>query len=210
MNVTERGIAVYIGEKRLRFLQGITVGIAGCGGLGSNCAVHLVRSGFRRFVLVDIDHVDLSNLNRQAFTMGQVGMRKVEALAENMVAVNPDCDLELHDAEATPGNMACLFAGCDVVVEAFDRPEAKAALVETLLPTGKLVVAASGMGGVGDTDALVTRRVRDNFFLIGDGTTECGGKTPPLSPRVSIAAAKQADAVLGYFLEQYTNQEGVM
>lgn len=210
MNVTERGIAVYLGENRLRFLQGITVGIAGCGGLGSNCAVHLVRSGFRRFVLVDLDHVDLSNLNRQAFTMGQVGMRKVEALAENMVAVNPDCELELHDAEATPENMTRLFADCDAVVEAFDGPEAKKVIVETLVPTGKLVVAASGMGGVGDTDAMVTRVVRDNFYLIGDGATECNAVTPPMSPRVGIAAAKQADVVLGHFLEQYRNQEGVM
>ena len=64
--------------------------------------------------------------------------------------------------------------------------------------------------GFGDTDALVTRRVRDNFYVVGDGRTECGGKTPPLSPRVGIVAAKQADVVLGYFLEQYVNQEGVM
>ena len=210
MNATEQGIAVYLGENRLRFFQGITIGIAGCGGLGSNCAVHLVRSGFRRFVLVDLDRVDPSNLNRQAFTMGQVGMRKVEALTENMVAVNPDCEIEMHDMEAMPESLARLFAGCDGVVEAFDRPEAKVALVETLVPTGKLVVAASGMGGVGDTDVLITRKIRDNFYLVGDGKTECDNENPPLSPRVGIAAAKQADVVLGYFLEQYTNQEGVM
>jgi sulfur carrier protein ThiS adenylyltransferase len=210
VNVTERGIAVYLGEKRLRFLQGLTVGIAGCGGLGSNCAMHLVRSGFRRFVLVDLDHVDPSNLNRQAFTMGQVSMRKVGALAENLVAVNPDCELELHDAAATPENMTDIFADCHAVVEAFDRPEAKAVLVETLVPTGKLVVAASGLGGVGNSDALVTRKVRDNFYLIGDEKTECGGTTPPMSPRVGVAAAKQADVVLDHFLKQYLYQEGVM
>lgn len=210
MNITERGIAVHLGENRLRFLQGITVGIAGCGGLGSNCAMHLVRSGFRRFVLVDFDIVDPSNLNRQAFTMGQVSSRKVEALAENMTAVNPDCGLELHPVEVTAENVARLFAGCDVVVEAFDRPEAKAALVEAMMATGKLVVAASGMGGVGDTDAMVTRKVRDTFYLIGDGKTECNEQTPPLSPRVGIAAAKQADVVLGYYLEQYMNRKEEM
>ncbi len=210
MNVAERGIAVYLGEKRLRFLQGVTVGVAGCGGLGSNCAMHLVRSGFRRFVLVDMDRVDPSNLNRQAFSMGQVSLRKIDALAENLVAVNPDCELRLHDAEAAPETMGRLFAGCDVVVEAFDRPEAKAALVSTLVPEGRLVVAASGIGGVGGADGIVTRRIRDNFYLVGDGETECGGATPPMSPRVGVAAAKQADVVLDHFLTQYANQEGVM
>ena len=210
MNVTERGIAVHLGEDRLRFLQGITVGIAGCGGLGSNCAVHLVRSGFRRFVLADFDHVDPSNLNRQAFAMAQVSSRKVEALAENMLGVNPDCELELHPVEVTPENAARLFAGCDAVVEAFDRPEAKAALVAAMAATGKLVAAVSGMGGVGNTDAIITRKVRDTFYLIGDGKTECNEQTPPLSPRVGIAAAKQADVVLGYFLEQYANRKEVI
>ncbi|MBG0789140.1 MAG: sulfur carrier protein ThiS adenylyltransferase ThiF [Desulfovibrionaceae bacterium] len=208
MNVAEQGMAVHLGAARLRFLQEVTVGIAGCGGLGSNCAVHLVRSGFRRFVLVDPDRVDPSNLNRQAFTLAQVGRPKVEALAENMAAVNPDCEILAHDVTATPDNMARLFAGCDAVVEAFDQPEAKAALVAALVSSGRLVVAASGMGGFGDTDALVTRRIRDGFYLVGDGRTECDADNPPLSPRVGIVAAKQADVVLAHFLDQYAKREG--
>ncbi|BCS87662.1 sulfur carrier protein ThiS adenylyltransferase ThiF [Pseudodesulfovibrio sediminis] len=208
MNRTEQGIAVYLGEDCLEYLQGITVGIAGAGGLGSNCAMHLVRSGFRRFVLVDFDRVELSNLNRQAFTLEQVGQRKVEALAANMMAVNPDCECDVHDVEVTADNISSLFDHCSVVVEAFDAPEAKKALVEKLVPTGKLVVAASGMGGVGEADALVTRKVRDTFYLVGDGKTACAGDTPPMSPKVGIAAAKQADVVLGYFLQLFDKEGG--
>jgi sulfur carrier protein ThiS adenylyltransferase len=50
-----------------------TVGIAGCGGLGSNCAVALARSGVGRLVLADFDCVERSNLNRQYFFLSQVG-----------------------------------------------------------------------------------------------------------------------------------------
>lgn len=208
MNRTEKGIALYLGEERLKYLQTVTVGIAGAGGLGSNCAMHLVRSGFRRFVIADFDRVDHSNLNRQAYRLDQVGQLKVMALSKNMLAVNPDLELDLRTTDITPDNMKAIFMDCDVVVEAFDAPMFKKALVEAYLSTDKVVVSASGMGGTGNTDAMVTRRVRDNFYMIGDMETECSMEDPPFSPRVGIAAAMQADAVFHHYLEQYKNQGG--
>jgi len=208
MNAVERGIAVYLGEELLRRLQGVTVGIAGAGGLGSNCAMLLVRSGFKRFVLADFDRVDTSNLNRQAYGADQVGQLKVTALSRNMRAVNPDMSIDLNTVRVTPDNVTAVFAGCDVVVEAFDDPLCKRALVEGLLPTGVLVVAASGIGGHGNADAVVTRQVRENFILIGDMETECSMEHPPLGPRVALAAAKQADAVLDHFLKKFKGQGG--
>lgn len=207
MNLVERGIAAYLGIDRLSYIQGVTIGIGGAGGLGSNCAMHLVRNGFKRFVLVDFDRVDHSNLNRQAFFLAQVGEFKVDALAVNMRAVNPDLYIQQRIEKVSGDRMRELFASCDGVVEAFDVPEAKKALVETMVPTGKLVVAASGIGGSGDTDSMVTRRVRDNLYLVGDGETECCTATPPLSPKVGLAAAKQADVVLDYFLQRFADQE---
>ncbi|EGB14080.1 thiamine biosynthesis protein ThiF [Pseudodesulfovibrio mercurii] len=208
MNKVEEGIAAHIGEDRLARLQRVKIGMAGCGGLGSNCAMHLVRSGFTRFVLVDFDRVEFSNLNRQAFFSAQVGEFKAEALAANMRAVNPDLELEIYVERIDVARVKRLFGECDAVVEALDRAVAKKRLVEALLPLGRLVVTASGIGGCGDGDALVTRRIRDNFYLIGDGTTECNLDTPPLSPRVGIAAAKQADVILSHFLGTMNGKEG--
>jgi len=209
VNLTEQGLAVYLGDERLAYLQKVTVGIAGVGGLGSNCAMHLVRSGFKRFVLVDFDRVDESNLNRQAYQLDQVGQLKVMALSRNLMAVNPDIDLDIRTVEVKPDNMSAIFMNCDVVVEAFDEPFVKKAFVETFLSTDKLIVTASGIGGTGNADAIVTRKVRDNFYMIGDMETECSVENPPLSPKVSIAAAKQADVVLRYYLDQY-KAEGEM
>jgi sulfur carrier protein ThiS adenylyltransferase len=208
MNVTEKGIAVYLGEERLRYLQSVTVGIAGVGGLGSNCALHLVRSGFKRFVLADFDRVDASNLNRQAYLPDQIGQLKVMALSKTLLAVNPDLDLDLRTVNLSPENMSAVFMGCDVVVEALDEPFFKRALVEALLPTQALVVAASGIGGAGDSDAVVTRRVRENFYMIGDMKTECSMEHPPLAPKVAVAAAKQADVVLSHYLNKYAREGG--
>ncbi|ADU62283.1 MAG: sulfur carrier protein ThiS adenylyltransferase ThiF [Pseudodesulfovibrio sp.] len=208
MNAAEQGIAVHLGAARLRHLQSVTVGIAGVGGLGSNCAMLLARSGFKRFVLVDFDCVDGSNLNRQTYGADQIGQLKVTALSHNLLAVNPDLCIDPRTVRVTPESMEAVFAGCDAVVEAFDDPQCKRALVEALVPTGVLVVAASGIGGHGNADAIVTRRVRDNFIMIGDMETECSAEHPPLAPRVALAAAKQADAVLSHFLNIFNGQGG--
>jgi sulfur carrier protein ThiS adenylyltransferase len=56
------------------------VGIAGAGGLGSNCAAALVRSGIGALVIADFDVVTESNLNRQFYFRDQVGMQKTAAL----------------------------------------------------------------------------------------------------------------------------------
>lgn len=206
MSRLENGVAVYIGRERLNRLQAVTIGIAGAGGLGSNCAMMLVRSGFKRFVIVDHDHVDESNLNRQCYLPDQVGELKVDALAHNMRAVNSDLVIERRNELVTPENVRTLFQSCDAVVEAFDDPVCKRSLVEELLNEGKLIVAASGIGGCGNGDAIVTRKVRENLYLIGDMETECSMEQPPLAPRVTMAAAKQANVVLSHFLE--TGEDG--
>ena len=65
-------------------LSGFTVGIAGAGGLGSNCAAALARSGIGRLKIADFDIVSEPNLNRQFFFYDQIGRKKVVALRENI------------------------------------------------------------------------------------------------------------------------------
>jgi sulfur carrier protein ThiS adenylyltransferase len=73
----------------LSVLRRSSVGIAGAGGLGSNVAVALARAGIGRLVIADCDRIEPSNLNRQQYFVDQVGERKVEALRENLLAINP-------------------------------------------------------------------------------------------------------------------------
>ncbi|NDV22059.1 sulfur carrier protein ThiS adenylyltransferase ThiF [Desulfovibrio sp. JC022] len=203
MNRTEQGIAKYLGKDCLHNLQAVRIGIAGAGGLGSNCAMHLVRSGFKKFIIADFDRIEESNLNRQFYFADQVGKSKVEALSDNLRAINPDLDITAHVTSIHRENVHELFGDCDVIIEAFDDAAAKKTLVETFLSTGKLLVTASGMGGTGNTDEIKTRKVRDNFYIIGDMKTECNAETPPFSPRVAICAAKQADIVLEHYLNKF-------
>ena len=61
--------------------------LAGCG-LSSNFAVLAARLGFEKFILIDGDNVDESNLNRQPFSLNHVGLNKAEAISEIIKQIN--------------------------------------------------------------------------------------------------------------------------
>ena len=193
-------VNTYLNERERRILESAVVGIAGAGGLGSNCAMHLVRAGVKKFVIADFDVVGESNLNRQFFFRDQLGRKKVDALSENLRRIEPDLDLALVDARLTAESSAQAFAGCSVVVEALDAAEEKAMLLGALLRTGKTVVSASGLAGWGRSGAIVQRRVGKNLVLIGDTSSDVRSGLAPESPRVGIAAAMQANAVVAHLL----------
>lgn len=185
-------------EQRKR-LASARVGVAGAGGLGSNCAVLLARSGIRRFAIADPDVVSISNLNRQHFFPRHLGLPKVEALGDVLRGLHPSLDLVL-EPRALDGAAACaFFAGCDVVVEAVDDPAVKKALVEALLVAGHRVVSASGMAGWGGPP-MTARRIGSRLVVVGDLVSATGPACPPMAPRVVMAAALEADAVLEFLL----------
>ncbi|MCL6560114.1 MAG: sulfur carrier protein ThiS adenylyltransferase ThiF, partial [Firmicutes bacterium] len=137
MNEFEKKLSYFLGAENLVKIQRVKVGIAGAGGLGSNCAAYLVRSGFKKFKIVDFDRVEAGNLNRQFFFLDQIGRLKVEALAENLRKINPDLAIEALAFRIDEASVADVFADCDAVVEAFDGARDKKLLVEAYLDTGK-------------------------------------------------------------------------
>jgi molybdopterin/thiamine biosynthesis adenylyltransferase len=74
MESFQEDIIKKIGKENFIKVQSAKVGLAGAGGLGSNCALNLVRVGFRRLTIVDFDVVVPSNLDRQFYFLNQVGM----------------------------------------------------------------------------------------------------------------------------------------
>ena len=147
--------------------------------------------------LFDFDRVDLSNLNRQQYKASQIGLEKPLALAENLREVNPYLRLEPHALRLTEENIPLLLQGAQVVCEAFDRPEEKALLTNTVLERlpETYLVAASGMAGLGPANAIRTRRVGSRLYLCGDGESDVQNSSL-FAPRVMLCAAHQAQAVL--------------
>jgi sulfur carrier protein ThiS adenylyltransferase len=194
--------SAYFTQKQYAAIRRTKIGIAGAGGLGSNCAINLGRCGFEKFVIADFDVVEPSNLNRQAYLPAHIGLSKGDCLQELLLQINPACLVEKHRTRLDASNAPGVFGPCDVVVEAFDTAECKAMLVNLFLDSQKLVVSASGVAGFGNSDRIVTRKVRDNFYIIGDGSSDTGLGVKPYAPCVAVAAAKQADVVIEWVLSR--------
>lgn len=183
-------------------IRGSVVGIAGLGGLGSAVAVALARIGVGTLILVDFDVVEPSNLNRQQYFIDQVGMRKVEALRGNLSRINPYVTVETYPEKLDRNNVERIFKKAMVVVEAFDRAEEKAMLINVVsekMPE-TYIVAASGVAGYGDNNEIRTTRFSSKIFIVGDQKTAAQPGVGLMAPRVGIAAHHQANLVLRILL----------
>jgi sulfur carrier protein ThiS adenylyltransferase len=179
-------------------LSKFKVGIAGAGGLGSNCAVALARSGVGTLVIVDFDVIEEANLNRQYYFTDQIGMNKTIALKENISRINPCTFVITHQVKLDRGNIIQIFSGCDIIVEAFDSSSMKEMLIETVqveMP-GIPMVIGSGMAGWGKTNDLRYRKIDDTLYVCGDESSEVSDDLPPVAPRVAIVANMQANVVI--------------
>lgn len=183
-------------------LSAFSVGIAGCGGLGSNCAVALARLGIGRLVIADFDTIVESNLNRQYFFYDQIGLKKAAALKTNLGRIAPDCKVWAHEIRITPDDIPRLFHSCDVIVEAFDAADQKKMLMEQVsrIYPEKLLVCASGLAGSDFVESLETRHF-GNLVVCGDHRTQVSPDCPPLAPKVAIVANIQANIVLNHLLK---------
>jgi sulfur carrier protein ThiS adenylyltransferase len=175
-----------------------TVGIAGLGGLGSQVAIALARIGVGTLILADYDVVEPSNLNRQQYFIGQMGMPKVDAMRENLQGVNPYVRVITHRTVLTPQNVKTVFGEADIVVEAFDKAEEKAMLINAISESmpDTYIVAASGVAGYGDNNAIKTTKFSSRIFIVGDQRSAAGPGIGLMAPRVGIAAHHQANTVL--------------
>ncbi len=180
-------------------LDKLTLGIAGCGGLGSNAAVMLVRSGVKKIVIVDNDKVEISNLNRQNFYLEDVGTWKVDALSRLLRKINPFIEVEKFKEKLDNKNVFKIFGKCGIVLEAFDNIKGKSMLIKTFSKkkfNDKFLITASGLAGIGSANSIRTRQLSENIFVCGDLKSLPGEKNGLMAPRVIITAGHQANMVL--------------
>jgi sulfur carrier protein ThiS adenylyltransferase len=199
----EQGLRGHFSPEQMTRLAAARVGLAGAGGLGSNCAMMLARSGLGQLLLVDGDVVDESNLNRQHYFPRHLGQSKVLALSEQIRELGGtriDARRVWLDGLNIPGMLAL----ASIWVEALDDPSTKRLFVEEALGAGVFCVSASGLAGWGGPPmqrrVLTRKDGSPRLVLVGDFTTAASAAFPPLAPRVMQAAALQADAVLEHIL----------
>lgn len=173
------------------------VGIAGCGGIGSNVAMHLVRSNVGNLKLIDFDIIEQSNLNRQFYFKDQLGKYKSEALRENLLKIDERLEVEVFIEKIESENIDKIFKDCDIVVEAFDNKFYKKLLIEAC--KDKVIVSANGIAGR-DLESLKYRKL-GNLHIVGDFYSDIE-EYKTYSTKVMLVASIMANIVLDCLEEQ--------
>lgn len=129
---TERrfgGLRRLHGDHNYAHLRAARFAVVGLGGVGSWTVEALARMGVARLVLIDLDHVAESNINRQVQALGStLGMAKTEALKQRILDVHPGCEVVTVEEFVDDSNWPALLGdvAVDGIVDACDQVKAKA------------------------------------------------------------------------------------
>jgi len=143
------GLRRLYGEAGYARLRAARVAVVGVGGVGSWAAEALARSGVAGLVLIDLDHVAESNINRQVQALGAtLGQAKVLALCERIADIHPGCEVRTVEEFVDEANWPALLPGpVDALIDACDQVRAKAALAAWALQCGTAFVGVGAAGG---------------------------------------------------------------
>jgi sulfur carrier protein ThiS adenylyltransferase len=188
-------------ERIKKKLRDSSVGIAGLGGLGSNAAIALARAGIGRLLLVDFDKIEEKNLTRQYYFLDQIGKSKTLALQDNIKKINPKITIDAFDEKLEKGSMEKRFRNVDVIIEALDAAEIKAAFIEEILTKlpKKPLVAASGVAGYGHSDRITTKCL-GMLYMCYDENAPSSDDDVLMAPRVAIMANWEANLAIEIIL----------
>ena len=125
------------------------VAVVGVGGVGSWAAEALARCGVAQLVLIDLDQVSESNINRQVQALGStVGQAKVVALRQRLLDIHPGCDVQAIEAFVEPDHWPALWPhALDGLIDACDQAAAKRHLALWALEHGLPFVGVGAAGG---------------------------------------------------------------
>ncbi len=143
------GLRRLYGAAGYQAVRSARMAVVGLGGVGAWAVEALARSGVARLVLIDLDHVAESNINRQVQALGStLGMAKAEALRLRIADIHPGCQVLCVEDFASADNWPQLLpAPVDLVIDACDQSAAKLALAAWALQTGTPLVCVGAAGG---------------------------------------------------------------
>lgn len=144
------------GQQRLLDAHALVIG---AGGLGSPVALYLGTAGVGRITLVDHDHVDLTNLQRQiAHNLARVGRPKAESARESIAAINPDVVVEAVVQRADDAWLDAAVARASVVLDCSDNFRTRHAVNAACVRHARPLVAGAAIGFDGQISVYDTRQ----------------------------------------------------
>jgi molybdopterin-synthase adenylyltransferase len=143
------------GQQRLLAAHALVIG---AGGLGSPVALYLGTAGVGRITIVDHDHVDLTNLQRQiAHNLERVGQPKATSAAQAIHAINPQVRVTALQERADAARLAELLVGVDVVLDCSDNFATRHAVNRACVAAGVPLVSGAAIGFDGQISVYDSR-----------------------------------------------------
>lgn len=121
-----------------------TILICGCGAIGSNIAVNLVRQGFSNVVLVDFDRIEEKNLGTQVYIEHDIGRLKSETLKHILCDISSVVNVEAFTFKLTPQKIKKVTKNVDLIIDAFDNSESRQ-LLKDIGDSTKIPVIHGGL-----------------------------------------------------------------
>lgn len=110
------------GSREQNRLKNAKVAVTGAGGLGCPISTYLTVAGIGEIVLIDMDEVDITNLNRQfLYTKNDTGKKKADLAAKKLNDLNPEISVSAINERITYDNAFDLLKGYDAVVDGTDN-----------------------------------------------------------------------------------------
>lgn len=174
-----------------------TVAVIGCGGLGTNAAVHLAGAGIGKLLLCDFDTVQQSNLNRQFFyTPQDIGQKKAALLGARLRDFAPDVAVDVFDKKITVPSDLAFAARADLVIAAADNADARRVICDWCGNADKPYVNGGVDGGFGTAYLCVPGQTPD--LETAGGLLQSSRAPLAQSPTVGIIGALQAKLAVDF------------
>lgn len=135
-----------IGKENVEKLNKSKVAVFGIGGVGSFVVEGLARAGIGKFLLVDNDTVDITNINRQIHAnITTIGKNKVDVMKERILNINPQAEVDISTEFFMPGSKL-VDNSLDYIVDAIDTVTGKIELVCRANELNIPIISAMGTG----------------------------------------------------------------
>lgn len=175
--------------------------VVGLGGLACPALWALAEAGVRRWVLMDDDVVDETNLHRQVMYEPQdVGKPKIEAMAQRLCERGVDArDIEAVSSRLLPENAREYVRHADLVLEGADNYATKFLAADACLLERKPIVHGAAVAWQATVWAVARHGrpcYRCLFEDVPEGPAQDCNSVGVMGPVVGFAGALMADLAL--------------
>lgn len=128
-------------------IMNTTILIIGLGGVGGYSLETLARTGIKKFIIVDGDNVEESNLNRQLMSLNSnIGLPKTEVWFDRIKDINPNCEVICINEFITKSNLDLLFKEkIDYAIDTCDTLDTKKEIIKYCLSNNIKFISSMGM-----------------------------------------------------------------